>query len=49
MGLEHFAQAMAETVGSIMGNHVGRGRYLTEENFSKELYLGENFALHCWC
>ena len=45
MGLEHFAQAMAETVGSIMGNHVGRGRYLTEENFSKELYLGENFAL----
>jgi hypothetical protein len=32
---------MAETVGSIMGNHVGKGRYLTEDNFSKELYLGE--------
>ena len=33
-------QVMAETVGSIMGNHVGKGRYLIEENFNKELYLG---------
>ena len=31
---------MAETVGSIMANHTGKGRYLTPENFSKELYLG---------
>ena len=35
---------MAETVGSIMGHHVGRGRFLTEENFSKELVLGEKWA-----
>lgn len=41
----HFAQAMAETVGSIMGNHAGRGRYLMEENYSRELYLGQNFLL----
>ena len=26
-----YSQARAETVGSIMGNHVGRGKYLTEE------------------
>jgi len=38
-------QAMAETVGSIMGNHVGKGRYLTEENFNKELYLGKYFVM----
>ena len=31
---------MAETVGSIMGNHCGKGRVLTPENFSDELYLG---------
>ena len=36
---------MAETVGSIMGNHIGRGRFLTEENFSKELVLGENYTI----
>ena len=33
-------QALAETVGLIMGNHVGKGRYLLEYNFSKELFLG---------
>ena len=31
---------MAETVGSIMGNHVGKGRHLTEANLSKEMVLG---------
>lgn len=33
-------QALAETVGSIMGNHVGKGRSLLAYNFSKELFLG---------
>ena len=32
---------MAETVGSVMANHIGKGRYLTPENFNKELHLGE--------
>jgi hypothetical protein len=32
---------MAETVGSIMANHCGKGRYLTPYNFSMELYLGD--------
>lgn len=36
---------MAETVGSIMGNHCGKGRFLTPENFSDELYLGEFIVL----
>ena len=36
---------MAETVGSIMGNHCGKGRYLTPENFSDELYLGERMLV----
>ena len=36
---------MAETVGSVMGNHTGKGRYLTPENFGKELYLGECFGI----
>ena len=41
----HFAQAMAETVGSIMGNHAGRGRYLMEENYSRGALLrSELFA-----
>ena len=39
------SQAMAETVGSVMGNHTGKGRYLTPENFGKELYLGECFGI----
>ena len=36
---------MAETVGSIMGKHIGKGRFLQEENFSKELVLGENYNI----
>jgi len=36
---------MAETVGSVMGNHIGKGRYLTADNFGKELYLGECFGI----
>ena len=43
--LLYLTQAMAETVGSIMTNHTGKGRYLTPENFSKELYLGEYLVL----
>jgi hypothetical protein len=39
------SQAMAETVGSVMGNHIGKGRYLTADNFGKELYLGECFGI----
>ena len=39
---------MAETVGSVMGNHIGKGRYLTPENFSKELYLGEQPTGSYW-
>ena len=31
---------MAETVGSILGNHVGKGRFLDEANLSKEMVLG---------
>ena len=32
---------MAKTVGSVMSNHVGKGRYLTDEYLCKEVYLGE--------
>ena len=32
-------------MGSIMGYHIGEGRFLTEENFSKELVLGENYTI----
>jgi hypothetical protein len=35
---------MAETVCPIMGNHMGKDRSLTEENFNKELYLGKRFC-----
>ena len=35
---------MAETVGSILGNHVGKGRYLDESQLSKEVVLGEYTA-----
>ena len=38
-------QVMAETVGSIMVNHMGKGSYITEENFSKVLYLGEDCSV----
>ena len=42
---------MAETVGSIMAIHTGKGRYLTPENFSNELYLGDllNIILYGSC
>ena len=40
MKFNFLSQAMAETVGSVMGNHVGRGRYLKESYLSKELVLG---------
>ena len=45
-------QAMAETVGSIMANHCGKGRFLTPSNFSMELYLGDipifnKYYLYC--
>jgi hypothetical protein len=33
-------QAMAETAGSIMANHCGKGRYLEAVNFSREIFLG---------
>ena len=33
---------MCETVGSIMGQHCAKGRYLDPENFSKELVLNFN-------
>ena len=36
---------MAETVGSIMGKHIGKGRFLQEENFNKELVLDESFTI----
>ena len=32
-------------MGSIMGKHIGKGRFLQEENFSKELVLGENYTI----
>ena len=38
------SEAIAETVGSIMGNHCGKGRFLTETNFSIELYLQFNLG-----
>ena len=38
---------MAETVGSIMAIHTGKGRYLTPENFSNELYLGDLLRVFC--
>ena len=35
---------MAETVGSIMNNHSGKGRYLDPVNFSIEIYLEFNLG-----
>ena len=40
---------MAETVGSIMENYAGKGRFLTEENLSKDLVLGENYTITDAC
>ena len=38
------SEAIYETVGSIMGQHCGKNRYLTPENFSKELVLRFNLG-----
>ena len=38
------SEAIAETVGSIMTNHVGKGRYLNPHNFSKEICLEYNLG-----
>ena len=38
------SEAICETVGSIMGQHCGKNRYLTPENFSKELVLRFNLG-----
>ena len=38
------SEAMAETVGSIMTNHCGKGRYLEPVNFSKEICLEFNLG-----
>ena len=34
----------AETVGNIMSNHIGKGRYLNPHNFSKEICLEYNLG-----
>ena len=36
---------MAETVGSIMGKNIGKGRFLKEESFSKDLVLGDKYTV----
>jgi hypothetical protein len=38
------SEAIAETVGSIMANHIGKGRYLNPHNFSKEICLEYNLG-----
>ena len=38
------SEAMAETVGSIMSNHCGKGRYLDPVNFNKEIFLEFNLG-----
>lgn len=38
------SEAMAETVGSMMNMHSGKGRYLQPANFSMELYLQFNLG-----
>ena len=38
------SEAICETVGSIMGQHCGKNRYITPENFSKELVLRFNLG-----
>ena len=37
-------QAIAETVGSVMSNHIGKGRYLNPNNFNKEITLEFNLG-----
>ena len=36
---------MAETVGSILGNHVAKGRVLNEHNLDKEMMLGGSHSI----
>ena len=36
---------MAETMGSIINNHTGKGCYLESVNFNKEVYLEFNLGL----
>ena len=38
------SEAMAETVGSIMANHIGNGRFLNPHIFSKEICLEYNLG-----
>jgi hypothetical protein len=38
------SEAMAETVGSIMKNHTGKGRFLKPQNFNKEIFLQFNLG-----
>ena len=38
------SEAIAETVGSIMNNHTGKGRYLNPHNFNKEIFLEFNLG-----
>jgi hypothetical protein len=38
------SEAMAETVGSIMKNHSGKGRFLKPNNFNKEIFLEFNLG-----
>ena len=38
------SEAMAETTGSIMVNHIGKGRYLQPANFNKEIVLEFNLG-----
>ena len=40
--IRSMSEAVAESVGSMMVSHCGRGRYLQPKNFSKELYLQFN-------
>ena len=38
------SEAIVETVGSIMVNNIGKGRYLNAHNFNKEIYLEYNLG-----
>jgi hypothetical protein len=46
--LTSYFQAFCETVGSIMTNHVGKGRYLRPTNFNMEIFLGM-FSVKYFC
>ena len=38
------SEAFCETVGSVMNNHCGKGRYLRPVNFNKEIFLEVNLG-----